>query len=123
MMNLKEQYQHPLWQRKKNKIYQRDGWTCQICKNDCFELTSQLQCHHLYRVKDFHVWEYDDDSLVTLCSNCHELADSPEMKKIAGLLVFKMLTREIDPIELSELIELKSKSKRKKSQINGKAIH
>jgi len=100
-MDINEQYQHPLWQKKKNEIYVRDGWTCQSCKKDCYQLAAQLHAHHIYRVKNYHLWDYDNESIITLCRDCHEKADDPALKKIAGILVWKMFIGEIDPIELS----------------------
>jgi hypothetical protein len=99
MITLTEQYQHPLWQRKKHAIYERDGWTCRACKKDCYELSSQLHAHHLYRIKGLHVWEYDDESLVTLCASCHEKVS--DLYKIGGIIAFKILCGEIDPIDLT----------------------
>lgn len=101
MISLPEQYEHPLWQKKKYAIYERDGWSCRLCKRDCYELASQLHAHHLYRVKNLLLWEYDDDAIVTLCAECHELIDSSEIKKIAGIVAFNMLSGELDLIDLT----------------------
>ena len=67
-MNYSEQLKSPLWQRKRLKIMERDNFTCQ----NCFSTQNQLQVHHKYYIKDKKAWEYYDESLITLCSQCHE---------------------------------------------------
>lgn len=58
----------PKWQKKKNSILERDNYTCRFCgaKN------KTLHVHHLYYTDDKSPWEYEDDSLITLCEDCHE---------------------------------------------------
>jgi len=99
MISSTEQYQHPLWQKKKYAIYERDGWTCRACKKDCYELAAQLHAHHLYRIRGLLLWEYDDESLVTLCKDCHDKVS--DLYKIGGIIAFKILCGEIDPIDLN----------------------
>lgn len=111
MMTLSEQYQHPLWQRKKYAIYERDGWTCRACKKDCSKLLTQLHAHHLYRIRGLLLWEYDDETLVTLCSVCHE--NVSDLYKIGGIIAFKIICGDIDPIELIVTKKKNSKVKAK----------
>jgi hypothetical protein len=47
---------------------ERDGFTCQFCRND----KSELQVHHLCYRKGSEPWDYEDDELKTLCCDCHE---------------------------------------------------
>lgn len=111
MLSIQEQYEHPLWESLSTKIKCRDGYTCQICKKDFRGFPRRLEVHHIFRVKGLHLWDYDDDSLITLCINCHQKADEPAMKKLAGLLVIKALKGKIDLTYLLNYIE------------NGKEIH
>lgn len=99
MLDLREQYNHPLWQKKKYEIYNRDGFTCQACNKDCYELQAQLHAHHVYYKKNLLIWEYDDESLVTLCADCHYILHE-ELAKISGIIGFKMLTGRIDVCDL-----------------------
>ena len=103
MLNLKEQYEHPLWQKKRYQVYNRDGFACRVCNRDCLELTAQLHCHHLYYKRDTLIWEYDDDALVTLCKGCHETIHT-ELPKLAGIIAFKILAGDIDVTDFTERI-------------------
>ena len=98
-LNMAEKYVHPLWQKKKNDIYNRDNWTCRCCGNSGSK--HQLHVHHLYDEKNTNLWEYDDESLVTLCSGCHEKINDNGIKKLAGILAFKILTGTIDAVEFA----------------------
>ncbi len=102
MLSLQEQYEHPLWQQKKYKIYERDGWLCRICGSDFLERANQLHAHHLYYERDLLLWEYDNESIVTLCSACHEKVGDFGLKKIAGILAFEILIGNIDVVQFAE---------------------
>lgn len=55
------------WQRKSGEIKERDDYTCFLCgSKDKF-----VHVHHRYYDGRLHYWEYPDDSLVTLCEDCH----------------------------------------------------
>jgi hypothetical protein len=55
------------WLKKKNKILKRDNYTCTVCK--CH---SNLQVHHTYYLKSHPPpWAYPDESLLTVCNDCH----------------------------------------------------
>jgi 5-methylcytosine-specific restriction endonuclease McrA len=95
MLSIKEQYEHPHWQRKRLEIFRRDGWECRCCG----ATNKQLHVHHLYYENDLHVWEYDNEALATVCDKCHKLLHS-ELKKLSGIVAFKMLSGEIDITDL-----------------------
>lgn len=59
----------PRWQKKRLEILARDEFTCQ----NCFDGTSTLHVHHCYYARDRRPWEYEDDSLVSLCEHCHAI--------------------------------------------------
>lgn len=63
-----EKLKDPRWQKKRLEILNRDDWCCQWCCDD----ESTLIVHHLAYEKGREPWEYDDDTLLTLCENCHE---------------------------------------------------
>lgn len=68
-MTYKEQLLDPRWQKKRLVILDRDGWTCRYCGNT----KKTLHVHHNYYIKGNLAWDYPDDSLCTLCSDCHEI--------------------------------------------------
>jgi hypothetical protein len=69
MLSYKEQLQHPLWQKKRLEIMQRDNFTCRYCSS----IENQLHVHHLIYLKNIHIWEYPDNLLLTLCNKCHSM--------------------------------------------------
>lgn len=58
----------PLWQKKRLEIFERDNYMCQYCGST----TKELHVHHKIYKKGAKPWEYDNDSLITLCHDCHE---------------------------------------------------
>ena len=54
------------WQNKRQAILKRDNFCCTNCGKKIF-----LQVHHTYYILNAKPWEYDDNSLVTLCLDCH----------------------------------------------------
>lgn len=59
------------WKRKREKILERDNYTCQYCGSH-----NNLQVHHKYYMKYpngnyVDPWDYPDDKLITLCESCH----------------------------------------------------
>lgn len=58
----------PRWQKKRLEILQRDKFTCTLCGND----RETLHVHHKYYESGYEPWDYEKDTLITLCSTCHE---------------------------------------------------
>lgn len=100
MLSLKEQYEHPFWRKKSNGILERDNYECRCCHSG----VTQLHAHHLYYEKGLHVWEYDDDALVTLCKHCHRQV-SPFLSKLAGMIAFEILIGKIDATDFLNRIK------------------
>jgi len=67
-MNYSEKLKDPRWQKKRLEIFERDGWTCQECKNT--KIT--LHVHHLIYKSGCDPWEYESSELITLCEDCHQ---------------------------------------------------
>ena len=110
-LSLEEQYKHPLWQRKRYSIYQRDGWTCRACRKDCYELAAQLHAHHLYYKRDRLLWEYDDEALVTLCDDCHKKIHE-DLPKLSGIIAFEIIAGNIDATDFIKKINTEFYGKR-----------
>jgi 5-methylcytosine-specific restriction endonuclease McrA len=79
-MTYKEQIKHPKWQKKRLEILQRDGFKCQHCKSTKII----LHVHHICYLKGLLIWEYDDELLITLCEDCHDLIH--ELTKVFALI-------------------------------------
>jgi 5-methylcytosine-specific restriction endonuclease McrA len=70
----------PKWKKKRTAILKRDNNACQNCGD-----TNQLQVHHCYYESGLKPWEYPDESLVTLCNDCHHRATYRLQNLIEGL--------------------------------------
>lgn len=64
----KNQYKHPLWQKKRLEVLESHEYRCQFCGDG----DSELHVHHLRYVSGRNVWEYDLDELSCLCESCHK---------------------------------------------------
>jgi len=53
---------------KRLEILERDNFQCTLC--GCTD--KQLQVHHGYYDPWKRLWEYEDDTLYTLCEDCHK---------------------------------------------------
>ena len=79
-----EKLRDPRWQRKRLEIMNRDKFRCTICNSS----SSELHVHHGYYERNLDPWEYDDDTLLTVCHACHEEAENVRVtliKRIAKL--------------------------------------
>jgi hypothetical protein len=66
-----EKLKNPRWQKKRLEILERDRWTCTVCGRS--DLT--LHVHHGYYEGRFDPWDYDNETLHTVCAVCHDQAD------------------------------------------------
>lgn len=97
MNEFKEQYKDDRWKRQRIEILKRDKFKCRACGAK----KVVLDVHHLYYDMDLKIWQYDNDALVTLCRDCHAKIHL-DLKKVSGLIAFKLLCCEIDLVELDE---------------------
>lgn len=68
-LSYSEQIKSPHWQKRRLQILQRDNFTCQICGST----EKTLHVHHLCYRKDAKIWDYPDNTLITLCEDCHRM--------------------------------------------------
>lgn len=68
-LSYNEQIKSPHWQKRRLQILQRDNFTCQICGST----EKTLHVHHLCYRKDAKIWDYPDNTLMTLCEDCHRM--------------------------------------------------
>ncbi len=64
-----ERLRDPRWQKKRLEIMQRDEFTCQ----KCMDSESTMNVHHCFYETNAQPWDYPNDSLITLCEECHLL--------------------------------------------------
>lgn len=83
----------PRWQRVRLEVMQRDGFACR----ECGDKTGTLNVHHAFYVFGRAPWEYDRETLRTLCEPCHEsITDAITfIRQFVGALSLKELKRVI----------------------------
>lgn len=59
--------QHPKWQKKRLRVFQRDKWRCK----ECGDTETTLHVHHKSYTKKY-PWNELMRNLITLCSKCHK---------------------------------------------------
>ena len=81
-MKYSDKLKDPRWQKKRLEIFQRDEFRCVRC----FDEENTLSIHHCAYEKGKEPWEYNNDDLLTLCQNCHDIeySERPSIEK--GLL-------------------------------------
>jgi hypothetical protein len=89
-----EKLKDPRWQKKRLEIFERDEWTCQ----GCFEKNNTLHIHHKKYIQGLEPWEHANDTLITLCEECHEyetVHKKEALKNLTEILNSKFLAPEI----------------------------
>jgi hypothetical protein len=76
MEDFKNGYYKQEWKERSLEIQKRDCFTCQICGAK----DVPLSVHHKRYEKDRQLWDYDDEYLITLCWDCHELVGEYDLK-------------------------------------------
>lgn len=66
-MKYTEKLQDPRWQKKRLKVFERDGWKCTQCGNE------KLTLHVNHLKYNNNPWKTRMKYLKTLCKNCHQL--------------------------------------------------
>ena len=67
-----------IWQNKRLAILQRDNFQCQHCKG----INAATEVHHVIPLHKDMSKALDDDNLISLCSECHRVADGRGVKKV-----------------------------------------
>jgi len=106
-MTYEEQLNHPFWQRKRLEIFQRDDFTCLDCGNK----DRQLHVHHGYyerRKTKMMAWEYDNDTMHTLCDECHNKMENIKTAIYKEIAKFPVIAHPSVYFELATLIKSKT---------------
>lgn len=99
-MTYKEQLNHPEWDRKRSHVWTRDNFTCRVCG----DTENKHDVHHLYYLPNTLLWDYDNEALITVCKKHHEQL-TKELPKLAGIIAFKILAGNLDPLK-KQLLKL-----------------
>jgi hypothetical protein len=67
-MTYAEKLKHPLWQKKRLEIFERDNFACRFCGSK----DKTLIVHHSCYLPHSEPWDYNNLFLYTLCESCHE---------------------------------------------------
>lgn len=70
MSDYSSKLRDPRWQEMRLRVMGRDGFAC-VC---CGSKDNTLNVHHGYYERGFSPWEYDPDTLHTVCEKCHHVA-------------------------------------------------
>jgi DEAD/DEAH box helicase domain-containing protein len=89
----------PNWTRQRNLARQRDQFTCQVCG-----AVEQDQSHHVHHKKPFRsflsfIEANQLDNLITLCPNCHKLAEQ-SIRMRSGLAGLGYVLQHLAPLFL-----------------------
>lgn len=68
-MTYSEKLKNPKWQKKRLEILNRDEFTCRHCGDK----ETTLHVHHLRYKKKSDPWDYENEELITICEECHEI--------------------------------------------------
>jgi hypothetical protein len=84
----------PRWQKKRLEILNRDEWKCRYCGDK----KTTLAVHHLEYLGE--PWEAPEDKLITLCEDCHHLAETDCFKhrQMEGIIISKSRHDEFNMI-------------------------
>lgn len=74
------------WTNKSKQIRQRDNFLCQCCIRNLPGTYRQyeyenLEVHHVEPINQYWDRRLDDDNLITLCRNHHEMAEAGEISR------------------------------------------
>jgi 5-methylcytosine-specific restriction endonuclease McrA len=81
MATYAEKLKDPRWQKKRLEILERDEWRCCWCEDE----KEQLHVHHGCYQYGFDPWDYDDETMWTLCASCHRYVEE-RMAEIRDLI-------------------------------------
>lgn len=91
-MNYSERLRHPKWQAKRLRVLEAKGFECEEC--EAREKT--LHVHHGYYRSAADPWDYEDDTLHSLCESCHALAEEARLE----------LLRNVGRLKIGDIWEL-----------------
>lgn len=81
-MTYQEKLQNVRWKIKRNRVIQKDNHECRFCQLQ----NKSNHVHHGYYEKGLEPWEYEDESLWTLCERHHKQIHEwlQELQRVIG---------------------------------------
>ena len=67
------------WQHKRASVKERAFYLCEVCKAQGIYNFTDIEIHHIQKIKDNPTAYLDDDNLVALCIPHHKQADAGEI--------------------------------------------
>ena len=96
----------PRWQQMRLRVFERDEFTCRCCGST----TKTLHAHHVhYHPYSEGPWDYDQDTVITVCADCHndEHAELEASKANVILALAKIgFSRSYDMDTLCDMLTL-----------------
>ena len=95
----------PRWQQMRLRVYERDGFACRCCGNT----TKTLNAHHShYHPYSEGPWDYDMETIITLCVDCHSEQHAESDASKANVLLALAKIDYWDCYELDSLCDILS---------------
>jgi 5-methylcytosine-specific restriction endonuclease McrA len=74
------------WQKKREEIKERDKYLCQVCIRKLYDTKNQynyndLEVHHAISLEEDFDKRLDNDNLITLCEEHHEMSERGEIPR------------------------------------------
>jgi len=76
------------WQKMRLTVFERDDWTCRawLCGRKEGREHYTLQAHHRYYRRGAEPWDYAQESIITMCEECHQKETAERWKAEQNLL-------------------------------------
>ena len=69
------------WAKKSKEIREKSNHLCEVCRDEGVYTYTNLEVHHIDKVRENSQGLLDDFNLVTLCTMHHKLADAGKINK------------------------------------------
>jgi len=92
--------QDPRWQKRRLEIMQRDNFQCQLCG----DTDKMLQIHHVHYCSN-NPWEAENQHLLTVCKDCHEI-EQEDIRLATSELTFFLKSNGFTSFDFRKIIEV-----------------
>jgi hypothetical protein len=89
-MTYEDQMKSPKWQKKRLEILALSNFRC----DECGDKKTQLHVHHIHYRRGHKIWEYSNDELRCLCSDCHTQNHKVQRDIIESLGLLELMTSQ-----------------------------
>lgn len=80
-MTYSEKLKDPRWQRRRLELFANANWRCEYCSRR----DKTIHAHHIHYIKGRNPWEYPNELMAVLCSDCHAEKHEYEEKLFSAL--------------------------------------